>query len=1072
MSPITSPQFDLDQLEQDVISTPLKSFDLILDLFGRTGDESTRLQLRRFLCQCILTMARISDCPEAETEIFDREYDDHIRQFIAICLLRFIACSESWSSDATAFRSETFKLLDSCLGRHLYGPLKIDIKKQTFEKERVLRSYVLGTERAISESLSALQKLKAEHWDRVSVALHDIKKSIGRAKPLIGHFVEKDMINGSRLEELSSALQEYFQADERNAIQAYHSCKSTLERYLLQAQKHDSRYSRDYLAVLGLNLLQLCVTRFEESSISAPATLSLKSPEKRYPLYAAGVALNFSFTLNNVGPGYAFDVYCRVKNIDDAVELNRNELFLGDLAPRPITVEFPVTTKRPADTILVELEWEWRNFDHTTATTSELVELVGQPSGIDWDNLQLQEPYRLEPVFSDNELIGRTEILNRLISHAKGNTVGSSCIYGQKRVGKTSIANAVKSRLAADVNNHFLVIYAETGSYIHPDPNRTIEQLGSRLCKQIKQSDKRFGGLQIPDFDGALTPICDFLDDASAIAPGLRIVFILDEFDKVPVDIFKRGLIGDAFFSTIRSISHMPNVGFILVGGERMQFVFDCQGEALNKFQMVRIDYFEKERHWSDFHDLIRRPVKPWLLFSDEAIVNLYIEAAGNPYFTVHICRSLFKLMVARRDCHVTSNEVNEAINAALQNCTPASFAHFWEDGILEPGDRQEEKSMQRRQVLLSFVTALRRSGFATKESIISGAETFGMDGYAVERELGEFVHRQVLSHNAGIYTCKIPFFERWLKEVGPLEISTTFTDLEAIQARKREEEKAHVCSEEIIQICSRWPQYKGRRIGPEQVRGWLEQFGDNTEQRLMFTLLENIKFYSEDEIRSRMQEAHGIVTRGLIERRSYRQVKRSDILVSYLDGPGKSGAHFARLYIDENSIYRDNLIEFGHLSEAIRKDSIQALVFTDDFIGTGSSVCGYLERLALEFGNQLRSTQLRIFLVAVSGFYSGKERAIETVERLQLPVKIHVCDAVDDSRRCFNESSPIFLSDLERLRAKDVAYKKGVTLCRQAPLGYNDSQALIVFSHNCPNNSLPILWDKSDHWSPLFRRD
>ena len=283
---------------------------------------------------------------------------------------------------------------------------------------------------------------------------------------------------------------------------------------------------------------------------------------------------------------------------------------------------------------MVELEWEWRNFDRTLKTGSELVELVGQPSGIDWDSLALQEPYRLEPVSSDNDLIGRTEILNRLISHVKGNTVGSSCIYGQKRVGKTSIANAVKSKLMSDANKHFLVIYVETGAYVHPTANRTIEQLGTRLCRQIRQSDKRFVGIQIPQFDGALTPLFDFLDDIHSIAPELRIIFILDEFDKVPVDIFKRGLIGDAFFSTIRSISHMPHVGFILVGGERMQFVFDCQGEALNKFQMIRIDYFEKERDWADFHDLVKRPIKPWLLFTDEAIVSLYNEVAGNPFFT------------------------------------------------------------------------------------------------------------------------------------------------------------------------------------------------------------------------------------------------------------------------------------------------------------------------------------------------------------------------------------------------------------------------------------------------------
>src|SRR5262249_28302653 len=158
---------------------------------------------------------------------------------------------------------------------------------------------------------------------------------------------------------------------------------------------------------------------------------------------------------------------------------------------------------------------------------------------------------------------------------------------------------------------------------------------------------------------------------------------------------------------------------------------------------------------------------------------------------------------------------------------------------------------------------------------------------------------------------------------------------------RRLEQERARVHAHEIARICFRW-HYKGRRVGSEDVRAWLEQFGENTDQRLMFRLLENIRFYSEDELRSKMTEAHGIVSRGLVERRSHRQVKRSDILVSYLDGPGKSGAHLARLYVDENGIYKDNLVELGQLRHALSCDGIQAVVFVDDFVGTGDSACSY----------------------------------------------------------------------------------------------------------------------------------
>ncbi len=95
---------------------------------------------------------------------------------------------------------------------------------------------------------------------------------------------------------------------------------------------------------------------------------------------------------------------------------------------------------------------------------------------------------------------------------------------------------------------------------------------------------------------------------------------------------------------------HDPQIGFILVGSEKMEYVLSCQGDALNKFASIAVDYFDKRTHWADFQDLIKRPTASYLEFSESAIDAIYEECAGNPFYAKLICRDLFALMVERRD--------------------------------------------------------------------------------------------------------------------------------------------------------------------------------------------------------------------------------------------------------------------------------------------------------------------------------------------------------------------------------------------------------------------------------------
>ena len=221
----------------------------------------------------------------------------------------------------------------------------------------------------------------------------------------------------------------------------------------------------------------------------------------------------------------------------------------------------------------------------------------------------------------------------------------------------------------------------------------TISNLGRRLCEEVRDADKRLAGVPIPLFDGALQPLGDFLRECSAVAEDVRLRIILDEFDELPIELYRRGPVADALFLTIRTQSGKPNIGFCLVGGEKMEHVLAAQGDHLNKFKSFRVDYFDRAAHWADFQELVRKPVSDWLEVSDEAIAELYDLTAGNPFFTKLIGGDLYRLMIERRDAHVTASEVREAAESAVQAVASNSFQHFWEDGVVDVGGRSPARS-------------------------------------------------------------------------------------------------------------------------------------------------------------------------------------------------------------------------------------------------------------------------------------------------------------------------------------------------------------------------------------------
>jgi hypothetical protein len=1052
----------------------IKSIDNLINgcnAFSSTRENDQRLnRYFKTIAKAILNYLG-KECNENDLveKLFDPSNTIIERKFISSCMLRILSISEKMINNQE-LRHKIERLFDESL-MDLYKVFKIDKKIQSYEKINLLRDIATTTEKKIQEvinSFSALSQGKIFRQDYLK-ALNSTSAQIivwPFLPPQYNSIGSKDLteeIEKTTREKLMGAMSFYERINEAVRIQSRN------------AELFGTDYSKRFISNLMLKYLEMVNAEIQANPFFKPANMEISKYEKKYPLWDGEKEILLALNVTNNGNGCAYDVMVEIEEFTD-IEIKNKCISLGRFEPGELRLDLPGKVKTNTLQSIGCGRVTWKNYDKTTGSKEFYIIIESQKIDFDWANLSNMLPYSLEPVESDIELIGRDDMLAYLFSLVNSSNVGSCFLYGQKRVGKTSIVKTLRNKILSQNDSNYIPIYLERGDFAHPEPDKTIEQLGRRICQIISDRDKRFKSVPIPIFDRSLSPLTQYLDSLVSIVPSLKVLFIFDEFDELPLDLYKRGAVGDAFFGTLRTITGKPNYGIIVVGGENMDYILNFQGASLNKFVSQTVDYFDKSPHWRDFCNLVRQPISKWMEITDKGINLLYEYTAGNPFFTKLICARLFRMMVERRDNHITEIEIKTSIESAIKNDIALNkVAHFWTDGIFESSTRLEEISLQRRKVLLSIAESVDHESKANKDIIVKNAkELYAIDEASLEITIQDFIRRRILIKDDDIIKFKMPLLARWLIERGMTDVITSFSNLSEVLEKKKREEDQKIRPEEINSLIEKNIYYKGNMLSEERIKAWLNQFVDYPNQRLAFKLLQNIRYYGNSAIRLKLHEAHAIVTRGILTKLEQGKRKRGDILVSYHDHIAKSGCTYANLYADENGIYIENIIEKGKIGEKIenfKKNDIQALVFIDDFIGTGNSAKEYLSEIYNTHRISIETSKIKVFFIAIAGYVVGKENIDREMEKIGFDIKIHICDPLTDVDQAFNPMSTIFQSEKDRLAIQNLSITWGTKLEPRQPLGYGGCQSLVVFENSCPNNTLPIFWSEDYSWYPLFKR-
>ncbi len=160
---------------------------------------------------------------------------------------------------------------------------------------------------------------------------------------------------------------------------------------------------------------------------------------------------------------------------------------------------------------------------------------------------------------------------------------------------------------------------------------------------------------------------------------------------------------------------------------------------------------------------------------------------------------------------------------------------------------------------------------------------------------------------------------------------------------------------------------------------------------------------------------------------------------------------------------------QFRDFLKTFRISSISNYVLIDDIIGTGSTLKDFIEPLIRENPEKFEGKKIYILCLV------AHPKGLDKIEELKQELKIDIsCIYTYKLKKAF-ENDEIFKEEVERKQAKKILnmYEKRIAKRKIDVMGYKNSQGLVAFFYNTPNNTLSVFWEQEAKvkWNPLFPR-
>ena len=354
------------------------------------------------------------------------------------------------------------------------------------------------------------------------------------------------------------------------------------------------------------------------------------------------------------------------------------------------------------------------------------------------------------PIKEQASFFGRQDIFREVLQVLRQRGSNAIVLYGQRRIGKTSVLLQLEKQLAHD--GEFTPVYFDLQDKAAKSLTEVLYELSQHISKVTGHTVAKSS-----DFDQTADYFRNIFLPAVAqkVATG-GLVLLFDEFDVLDSPMQTQA--SEAFFPYLREwMTDVQKVKFVFVIGRRPEDLSVRTMSTFKGIQSTRVSFLSKK----DAEDVVLQSQKDHSLKWEKSGVQHVLDLThGHPYFTQLLCSVIWENAheSGPQDTPIISaEEVDASVLQALKFGANA-FNWLW-DG-LPPAER----------VVVAAMAEVPEE-IITQDKLIETLNQSGVRLVARQLEVAPetLIDWEVLIESKGAYRFAVPLLRRWVLANRPL---------------------------------------------------------------------------------------------------------------------------------------------------------------------------------------------------------------------------------------------------------------------------------------------------------------